>query len=54
MTYDGNDDDDGGVRSFYDDMNAMRMMMFLVMMKVMLMEKILIFDVYAGDADRWN
>ena len=41
----GDDDSDGDVHSFYDDMNVMMMMMFLVM---------LIFDGYADDADGWN
>ena len=48
------DDRDGDVHSFYDDMNVMMMMMFFVMMKVMLMEMMLIFDGYADDADGWN
>ena len=50
----GDDDGDGDVHSFYDDKNVMMMMMFLVMMKVMLMEMMLIFDIYADDADGWN
>ena len=45
----GDDDGDGDVYSFYNDMNVMMMMMFFVVMEIML-----IFDGYADDADGWN